>query len=280
VFIGVLVTVAISVLALYHFRGKDFFMTFLSTAVLMLGLTVLTGLGEPSMYRFRSSVFFIMFALVLGGVLLEKFIWKLGRVLSRMDISPAPASRYFSFGRNRIRYIRYLVRDHERAMSGSLCVLFALLLTATPFFDPGYTHLGYEDCVEVTLDIVEEFPAEEVIIISGDFGNDREGRIIRGNGGGYMEFIAFNEMSAESKETGLQKYSFFIIEREPYPLGRDAFGEIVYSGELDEMQNILDSREPETSLVLDWLQESAADFGELSIYYRSDEITVYLLEKE
>jgi len=257
---GILFTTLVSLISALYFFRKDFFITFLGASVTVMGFILITGFGEPSMYRFRAGVYFIMFALIFWGVFLETSIRKISRLAGTMQALKGT-----------------FVSDRNKLFTISFVLLFAFLITAAPFFTWGYTHLGYEDEVEITLDILGEFPAKNVTVFSGDFGGSREGIIIEGHGGRHVTLEAFNNLTDEEKLWNMTAYNFFIIENRPYPITADAFAETTYRGQIDDIRKALDSRENITREARAWLDRYSTDHGHVGIYFESDDITVYLL---
>ncbi len=287
VFLAVLFTEVVSLAAVVYFHRKESFTSFMAASVSLLGFVLLTGIGEPTLYRFRSSVYFIMFALVFWGVIVEKVVWKIsGLLVTKLAEDPAgnptgnltedPTDDLAGEVKNSSSFSR-LISDHLALHSIALLLVFLILAAAAPRFVPGYTHLGYEDSVTITLDIVEDYPAEQVSIFSSDFGSMREQKIIEAHGGRYMNLTRFNALSPGNRTANLTAYNFFIIEKEPYPLDVSVFEESGSDKDSNYLRDGILARENNTEEIVKWLDRYSAESGTVEIYFESSDIIVYLI---
>lgn len=267
---AIIFTIIILFLSIFYFFKKDFFTSFLASSIFFLGIILLTGFGEPSMYRLRSSVYFIFFALIFFGISVEKIIWKISQI-----------------SKNIPNLKNYFTADFKKIFAFSFVFFFAVLAVSATFFNWGYTHLGYEDNVVVVLKIKNEYSMENVAVYSGDFGGSREGKIVTANCGIYYnleELLYYSPMNLSRINNESQnifdgrKQIFIFIEKKLYPLTIENFKEVAYADQLDDIKEDINNRESIIKKAEIWIEEYKR-YHDIEIYYETSNIVVYLIEK-
>ena len=261
----------IAIFTFFYFFKSDFFIVFFALSTLFLGFILLTGFGEPSMYSLRSSVYFIFLGLIFGGILLEKVLWKLFNFSKKLKVF------------NNLDNLTYKKWSHF-----FLIFILIFFMITIPFFKIGYSHTGYEDNIDATLKINNEYSMNDVILYSGKFGGGREGNIIIGNSGIYSdlrELVHYSPRnlthnSINNKTIFIEKnYAFIFLEKKPYPLRTSDFEEVAYNDQNNNLVKVINNRENITKEVEIWVDEYIRYHEHIDIYYESDKIIVYLIEK-
>lgn len=227
-------------------------LVFIGAASLLLAFIITTGILTPSRYPVSRAIpFFGITSIWLIAVSIVEVLGEFERLLEKFK------DKF----RARQRFSHHILTPKHL----SLAVIVIYLATLIPTTPPSIAPFAYEDNIKVTLEISKEFPSGLVVIYSEKvFLVNPDQAIIEPDG----EHFELHELLAilPSDFTPSKKYTFIIIENESFYLRIPLQNRIPFNSTIDIMKK-----------GKKWVEEYEALHDEIHIYYRSADITVYLI---